>query len=151
MTIERSVDKLTEAVGQRLKKVSKTITTEELSEIHSFLKEAKGLQDTLLSMGTFEDPRYSEEIECQFEEASGEPTYDIFLQACYLILDMYRLLDDNKIKETGSEWILEDTKYFMDLAREVYGPKVPELPLIRILSKPKSPEINRLQVMCHLS
>ena len=130
-----SVSRLNGAIGQKLGMLSESVSTSELSEIHSFLKEAKGLRETIMSMGTFEGSGESEYYE--EEEDAGEIFFNSYIQACHVIVDMYLLLDDNKIKESKSEWVFEEVRAFMEIARETFGSRVPELPTMRMVSKPK--------------
>jgi hypothetical protein len=135
-----SMNKLNSAIEQKLGSLSKSVSVKELGEIHAFVKEAKGLVDTLTSM--YEEPAEDEECEyeCDFGEGSSESDdifMDSFVRACQLIISLYALLDDAKIKETKSKWVFEEARDFMDLARELYGPRVPTLPTMRIVSKEK--------------
>lgn len=135
-TIYCSVEKLNGAIGKKLSLISGSMSTSELTDVHSFLKEAKGLREILISMGTFEPPEGTEYIEFDEEEA-GEIFFNSFIQACHVIVDMYTLLDDNKVKETGSDWIFDEVQGFITEAQELFGPKVPELPPMRLVSAPK--------------
>lgn len=130
-----SMDRLNGAIGQKLSVISGSMSTTELTDVHSFLKEAKGLREILTSMGTFEAPEGTEYSES--EEEAGELFFNSFIQACHMIVDMYTLLDDNKIKETNSEWVFEEVKGFMEEAQEIFGQRVPELPTMRLVSKPR--------------
>lgn len=130
-----SMNKLNGAIGQKLSMISGSMSTTELTDVHSFLKEAKGLREILISMGTFEALERTEYSE--LEEDAGEMFFNSFIQACHVIVDMYMLLDDNKIKETNSEWIFEEVSGFMEEAQELFGQRVPELPTMRLVSKTK--------------
>ena len=141
--LECSVEKLSGAICQKLGTLSDQPTTKQVKDVHSFVKEASGLLQTILSLGEPEEPDILEEMACitgeieDQDEEQGEIFYHTFLQSCDLIADMYRLLDDNKIKEFNSEWIFEEAKIFMETARELFGSRVPELPTMRLVSKPK--------------
>lgn len=135
-----SMNKLNSAIEQKLSGLNKSVSTEELGKIHSFVKEAKGLLDTLTSI--YEEPAEEEEYEyeCDFGEETNESDeifMDSFIRACQLIISLYTLLDDDKIKETKSKWIFEEARDFMDLAKELYGPRIPSLPHMRVVSKAK--------------
>lgn len=129
-----SVAQLNTAIGQRLGMVSTSMSASELIEIHSFLKEAKSLRETIMSLGTFNEVSQTNYEEMTDEEA-GETFFEMFIQGCHLINDLYKLLDDEKIKETDSEWVLEEVRSYMDDAREIFSNRVPALPHLRIISK----------------
>jgi hypothetical protein len=131
--IDNSVSKLNGAVEKRLSQLNKSISTQELGEMHNFVKEAKGLLDTLMSMnGNIDDYGFEEEY-----DESSEVFTDMFIQACHLINSLYTLIDDHKIKETNSEWIFEEIREFMEFAKELYGPRIPVLSNMRLVSKKK--------------
>jgi hypothetical protein len=138
--METSLNKLNSAIEQKLSKLTKTVSTKELGEIHLFVKEAKGLLDTLTSI--CEGPAEENELrlDCEFEGSTNESD-DIFedtlVRACHLIKGMYALLDDNRIKETQAKWIFDEAREFMDVTQELYGPRIPSLPNMRLVSKAK--------------
>jgi hypothetical protein len=131
-----SMTKLNGAIEQKLSSLTKSVSTKELNEIHSFVKEAKGLLDTLTTIheGPAEDCEYDPGQE--YDE-TGQVLLDCFIQACHLIVGMHTLIDDHKVKETNSEWVLDEAREFMDGAREMFGYRVPPLPVMRIVSKAK--------------
>jgi hypothetical protein len=129
--LNASVTKLTGAIEQKLNKLNKSITTKELGELHSFLKEAKGILETLGAIAPVEEYE-----EMEYDE-SGEVFLDAFVDGCHLIKNLYALLDESRIKETESQWILDETKEYMDKAKEMFGCRIPPLPAMRTISKPK--------------
>jgi hypothetical protein len=141
--MEEALAKIDGAINKKLGTLKSTISISELSELHSFLKEAKGLRDTLISMVNEEEDteEYMEEVEGEFEFESHEAEdlfIDIFVESCHLIHSLYILIDDTKVKDTNSEWIFEESRTFIDKAREIVGARIPELPLIRVCSKSKT-------------
>ena len=88
-----------------------------------------------------------DEGECEDEdfdwgegEATEEPDEDFFLtflEACHIIVAMYTLLDDDKIKEAKADWIFDDAKVLLESSRHLYGSRVPFLPQMRLVSKSK--------------
>ena len=142
--LECSVEKLSGAICQKLGTLSDEPTTKQVKDVHIFVKEASGLLKTIMSLGEPEEPDVLEEMACiaggiedMTENEEGEVFFNSFIQSCHLIADMYKLLDDNKIKELNSEWIFEEARIFMETARELFGRRVPELPVMRLVSKPK--------------
>lgn len=131
-----SVNVLNGAIAQKLGMISNSMSTSELSEIHSFLKEAKGIRETILSLGC------TDQCECGFEDddyldMSGEDFINTYAEACMLIKTLYSLIDDHKIEETQSQWVFDEVREFMEASREAFGARIPELPTMRVVSTTK--------------
>jgi hypothetical protein len=137
------MNQLNSAIEQKLRGLDKSISTQELGEIHSFVKEAKGLLDTLTTIQEGPPEELIQDLfGCEIPEGyeydeTGQALLNYFVRACHLIVGLYALLDDHKIKETESDWVLEESRAFMDESREVFGYRIPALPAMRLVSKRK--------------
>jgi hypothetical protein len=134
--LDQAVKKLDGVIKQKLAQLTKGVSTKKLEEIHLFMREAKGLLDTLISIEASDSTRQ----QCETTDEIDETFFDFMLQACYLVVDLYTLMDDEKIKETNSEWIFDETQGFIELAKSLFGPRIPALPEIRIVSRSKKKE-----------
>jgi hypothetical protein len=140
--LSTSLNKIDGIVKHKLKGLSEKASPTELNELHSFLKEVKDLKQTILAIENPYINEMKEALEHTLEEDDGGEEYEIdgeflnyFLEGCHLIRQLYLLMDDHKIKETQSDWIFEEARNFMEGARAMVGPRVPELPVFRIVSK----------------
>lgn len=137
---DRTIKKLDLAMQEKLGELTKGVSAKKLGEIHSFMKEAKGLLDTLISIEVSDDVRNNYlEGNCDSDEIDeiDETLYDFIMDGCQLIYSLYILIDDEKIKETNSEWVHDDVEEFLGVARNLFGSRVPTLPEMRLVSKPK--------------
>lgn len=133
--IDSSLDRINAAVVKRLSGLGKTMTTEELADAHAFIKEAKELQDTLWA---YDAPQGVCNPEVGGEEDLDETLTEMYVQGCYLIKYLWQMVDEDKLKEIDGRWILDQTQDYIQASRELFGTRVPELPAMRPLSKPKS-------------
>jgi hypothetical protein len=133
--LAQPLKRLESIIGKRLNNISEKMSVEELSKINTFMDEARKLHKSMYEISY---PTQEEGGDIQVDD--GEYTNFLFnglVEACNLIVGLYQLMDDEKIKTLDSEWILDDTQAFMDHVREGIGYRIPELPPYRLVSKKK--------------
>jgi hypothetical protein len=144
MDVEKFTSKIDSLVTNVTNKINSKTTVEDLIKYNEHLQALVNLKNTVVSLYGYVD----QEDECDLNqdddfdwgegEASEEPDEDFFLtflEACHIIVAMYSLLDDYKVKEAKADWIFDDAKILLEGSRRLYGSRVPFLPGMRLVSK----------------
>jgi hypothetical protein len=127
--------RLERIIGNRLNNISEKMSVEELSKINTFMDEARKLHK---SMWDISNPVTEEGGDTRVDD--DDYTNFLFnglVEACNIIVSLYQLMDDEKLKTLDLEWVVDDTKAFMEHVREGIGYRIPELPPYRLVSKKK--------------
>lgn len=130
-----SLKRLEKIIGNKLNNISEKMSVEDLSRINKYMDEARKLHK---SMWDISYPSVEEGGDVKVDD--GEYTDFLFnglIEACNIIVSLYQMMDDEKLKTLDLEWVVEDTKAFMEHIREGIGYRIPELPPYRLVSKKK--------------
>ena len=125
MRVDSSIAKLDLAVQQKLNVLNAVTSVKEIKDINRFLKESERLKKTLYAMGPELEPMT--DLACGTE--GEEMGYmDIVVEACNIIVGLHAVVDYDLIKQTQSEWLLDDMFNYIAALRETFGKRIPALP-----------------------
>jgi hypothetical protein len=125
MRLDASIAKLDTAVQQKLNALHAVTSVKEIRDINRFLKESERLKKTLYTMGPAHE--HVSDIEC-IAEGEDFNAIDVIVEGCNIIVGLHTVVDYDLIKETQSEWLLDDVFNYISALREAFGKKVPALP-----------------------
>jgi len=131
--LENSMRKLEKVIGNKLGNISDRISVEELSKINTFMDEARKLHKSMYDISNPAD----EPAAMVDDEDYTNFLFNSLVESCHIIAGLYQLMDDEKIKTLDLEWVVDDTKAFIEHVREHIGYRIPELPPYRLVTKPK--------------
>jgi hypothetical protein len=120
------VKQLDGVIQQKLSKLTKISSIKQMREINRFLREARRLRKTLISFSNVDEseiPDYA-----IMDDQGNETDYiEILVDGCTLINGLCSVIDYKKIKETKSDWLLDDANDYMSALRHVFGKRIPPL------------------------
>jgi hypothetical protein len=120
------VKQLDGVIQQKLSKLTKISSIKQMREINRFLREARRLRKTLVSFSALDEseiPDYA-----IMDDQGNETDYiEILVDGCTLINGLCSVIDYKKIKETKSDWLLDDANDYMSALRHVFGKRIPSL------------------------
>jgi len=120
------VEQLDSVIQQRLAKLSKISSVKQMREINRFLREARRLRKTLISFSSADE--YNGTDYAIMDEQGNETDYvEILVDGCTLINGLCSVIDYKKIKETKSDWLLDDASAYLSVLRQVFGKRIPSL------------------------
>ena len=115
-----SRENLNSIIQEKLNKLDKHTTLDDLQEINLYIEEMKKLQGMI-------DPIDVSEL--------NRDIVDIIIEGCNLMSGLYTVLDHKLIEATGADWLKEDVQQYIEAARAMFGPEVLPLPILTVGEK----------------
>jgi hypothetical protein len=116
-----SISTLNDVIAQKLRSLASVTSASDIKEINSFLRESQRLRKTLYSITDIEE--YEEETGIEGPESLDY--MGILIQSCEYIKNFHAVIDFKKVKETKSQWLLDESAEFLTELREAFGGRIP--------------------------
>jgi hypothetical protein len=123
-----SISTLNDVIAQKLRSLASVTSAKDIKEINSFLRESQRLRKTLYSIGDFtEEEEYNNEG--SYVEGAEDLDYmGILIQMCEYVKNFHAVVDFKKVKETKSQWLLDESAELLSELRNLFGGRIPVIP-----------------------
>jgi hypothetical protein len=124
-----SISTLNGVIAQKLKSLASVTSAKDIKEINSFLRESQRLRKTLYSIGDFTEEEEYESNEGSYVEETEDLDYmGILIQICEYVKNFHAVVDFKKVKETKSQWLLDESAELLSELRKMFGSRIPVIP-----------------------
>lgn len=123
--LDQSINRIDNIVLRKLSKLKNSTTIDDLQTMNTYLSEMKTMKDTIRSISGQET---EEPAACGASD--NLELVELYLQGCEFIVQLYSIVDYEKMDQAGLNYLSEHLQEYLDVARCILGPQVPELPIL---------------------